>query len=95
MVGGRWNLYNEFGWEPAYELTPTNYEGYVFVPVNIQITRTEGTLHIVNRHSNGLGGMSLPGLLFTDRKPHIPSILFLRIFPIFMDGDYDIMILYY
>lgn len=55
----------------------------------------EPYISLMNRHSNGLGGMSLPGLLFADRKPHIPSILFLRIFPIFMDGDYDIMILYY
>ena len=43
----RW-INSEDGWRPIYDITPTDYESYVFVPVNIQITRTEGTLHIVN-----------------------------------------------
>lgn len=37
----------EYGWSFRVDITPTDYEGYVFVPVNIQITRAEGTLHIV------------------------------------------------
>lgn len=47
VTGGRWNK-KEFGWEPWYEITPTDYEGYVFVLANIQISRAEGSLHIVN-----------------------------------------------
>lgn len=48
VVSARWvNKENE--WDEYYEITPDNYEGYVFVPVDIQITRTEGALHIVNQ----------------------------------------------
>lgn len=45
---GRWTK-GEYGWTSYYEITPDDHEGYVFVPVNIQITRTEGTLHIINK----------------------------------------------
>ena len=30
-------------------ITPDDHEGYVFVPVDIQITRTKGNLHVVNK----------------------------------------------
>lgn len=46
-VDGRW-INEEYGWTPFYEFTPTDFEGYVFVPSNIQISRAEGTLHLVN-----------------------------------------------
>lgn len=36
-------------WESYYEISPDDYEGYAFLPVNIQITRAKGTLHIVNQ----------------------------------------------
>lgn len=48
VCGFRW-VKGEYGWEELYGITPDDYEGYVFVPVDIQITRTEGTLHIVNK----------------------------------------------
>jgi len=48
VIDDRWvNRENE--WVEYYEITPDDYEGYVFVPVDIQITRAEGTLHIVNK----------------------------------------------
>lgn len=43
----RWFM-GEYGWRYRVDITPTDHEGYVFVPVNIQVTRAEGTLHIVN-----------------------------------------------
>lgn len=48
VSGSRW-FKNEYGWEDSHEIKPNDYEGYVFVPVDIQITRAEGTLHIVNK----------------------------------------------
>ena len=47
VVVERWNN-KEFGWTSYLDITPTDYEGYVFVPCNIQIARAEGTLHLVN-----------------------------------------------
>ncbi len=47
LVIERWN--NEgYGWISNLDISPTDYEGYVFAPVNIEISRAEGTLHIVN-----------------------------------------------
>ena len=47
VVVKRWN--NEgYGWISNLDISPTDYEGYVFAPVNIEISRAEGTLHIVN-----------------------------------------------
>ena len=47
VVDERWN--NEgYGWISNLDISPTDYEGYVFAPVNIEISRAEGTLHIVN-----------------------------------------------
>ncbi len=48
VSGARWKK-DEDRWRQYYEITPDDYEGYVFVPVDIQITRAEGTLHIVNK----------------------------------------------
>lgn len=47
VVVERWNN-KEYGWTSYLDITPTDYEGYVFAPVNIQISRAEGILHIVN-----------------------------------------------
>ena len=44
----RW-VKDDHGWKGNYDITPDDHEGYVFVPVDIQITRTEGSLHIVNQ----------------------------------------------
>ena len=48
VIDGPW-VKDDYGWEGYYNITPDNHKGYVFVPVDIQITRTEGTLHIVNK----------------------------------------------
>lgn len=49
ITGSRW-FEDEQGWDATYdEITPNDHEGYVFVPADIQITRAEGTLHIVNK----------------------------------------------
>ena len=39
----------EGNWVGAYEITPDNFEGYAFLPTNIQITRAEGTLHLMQK----------------------------------------------
>ena len=48
VVLARW-INGENRWEAYYDITPDDYEGYTFEPVDIQITRTEGTLHIVDK----------------------------------------------
>ena len=31
------------------DISPDDYEGYAFLPTDIQITRAEGTLHLIQK----------------------------------------------
>ena len=41
--------FNGFGPYNPQDITPDDKDGYVFVPVDIQISRAEGTLHLMQK----------------------------------------------
>lgn len=40
-IGGKWKMNSD--------ISPDDYEGYAFLPTDIQITRAEGTLHLIQK----------------------------------------------
>ena len=48
LCSDRWGN-KEGKWERNFDTSPDDYEGYAFLPANIQITRAEGTLHLMQK----------------------------------------------